>query len=131
MPKIQTKMATTEMTARDRNDRDQTDQTSLPTQMTATKMTGHGKYYIEGVTYPENEREKYDAKTSYFELVPAKAFWGGVLCCWFLIPSCYNLRTYLYFSNFSTSITYSYPKYDCCICLKYVEEKRHCTTLNK
>ena len=29
---------------------------------------------VEGVPYPENARKKDDAKTSYFELVPAEAF---------------------------------------------------------
>ena len=72
----------------------------------------YGLYYRE---------KKYDAKTSYFELLPAEAYLRGGLCCCFLIKSsCYNLLTYLYFSNFSISINYSYPKYDCCICLKYI-----------
>ena len=31
-------------------------------------------YKVEGVPYPENAREKDDAMTSYFELVPAEAF---------------------------------------------------------
>ena len=76
---------------------------------------------VEGVPYPENAREKDDAKTSYFELVPAEASLIGDMYCCFLLPSsCYNLRTHLYFSNFSISINYSYPKYDCCICLKYI-----------
>ena len=64
------------------------------------------------------------------------ASWGvteeGGLCCCLLLPySCHNLHTYLCFSSLSIFINYSYPKYDCYICLKYVEEKRHCTTLNK
>ena len=37
--------------------------------------------------------------------MPAQAFLRGGLCCCFLIPSsCYNLRTYIYFLNFSISI---------------------------
>ena len=59
-------MTTTEMTG-DRNDRDQNDQTSLPTQMTATvlsptlmtatKMTGHDLNYLHAIN---------SAKTMYY-----------------------------------------------------------------
>ena len=35
------------------------------------------------------------------------------------------------FFSLSICINYSYPKYDCYMRLKYVEDKRHCTTLNK
>ena len=78
-------------------------------------------YKVDGVPHPENAREKDDAKTSYFELVPADAsLVGGMYCCVLLPSSCYNFRTYLYFSNFYISIIYCYFKYDCCICLKYI-----------
>ena len=56
---------------------------------------------------------------------------GGVCCCLLLPSFHHNLHTYLCFSSLSIFINYRYPKYDCYICLKYVEEKRHCTTLNK
>ena len=56
---------------------------------------------------------------------------GGLCCCPLLPYSCHNLHTNLCFSSLSVFINYSYPKYDCYICLKYIEEKRHCTTLNK
>ena len=49
-------------------------------------------------------------------LVPAEASLSEVLYCCFLLASfCYNLHTYLYFTNFSISINYSYPKYNCFI----------------
>ena len=51
---------------------------------------------------------------------------GGVCCCLPLPSSCT-----IYFSSLSIFNNYSYPKYDCYICLQYVKEKRHCTTLSK
>ena len=48
---------------------------------------------------------------------------------------CYLLSTIctptFIFQACLSSFTTVYPKCDCYICLKYVNEKRHCTTLNK
>ena len=36
-------------------------------------LESRSTYKVEGFPYPENTRKKDDAKTSYFELVPAEA----------------------------------------------------------
>ena len=97
---------------------------------------------VEGVRYPENAREKDDAESSYnyhlsllllFELLPAEASLRKEGCAAaFPCPFLATIYTPTFiFPAFFILINYSYPKYDCYVCLKYVKEKRHCTTLNK
>ena len=64
-------------------------------------------------------------------IIWVSACWGvtvkGEVCC--CLPLLQFAHLFSFFQLYN--INYIYPKYDCYICLKYVEEKLHCTTLNK